>query len=69
MAYKFIKTTDDNNKFDTVNVTLEISHNEVSLDELEETFICFLKACGFFLPPGHDEETWVLAPQNSEEVE
>lgn len=49
MSYKFIKTKSEDNQFDKTNVTIELPHNEVSLDDMFELFEDFLKACGFNL--------------------
>jgi hypothetical protein len=45
MQYKFSKTKDPENKYDTSNVVVE--SNGVTLSELLEDFGGFLKACGF----------------------
>jgi hypothetical protein len=45
MQYKFIKTKDPENKYDTSNVTVE--SNAEALPELLEDIEDFLRGCGF----------------------
>lgn len=48
MSYKFIKTTDDENLFDNLNVTVEIPNGQgITLADLADAFEAFLKGCGF----------------------
>ena len=47
--YKFIKTRDENNEFDKVNVDVTIPFNDLTLTDLCEAFTDFLQACGFFI--------------------
>ena len=47
MAYKFIKTKDENNKFELSDVELVIDHNDVTTTQLLSEFEMFLKGCGF----------------------
>lgn len=47
--YKFIKIKDDNNEFDKTNVQVEVPFNDLSLDDLNEAYTDFVKACGFII--------------------
>jgi hypothetical protein len=49
--YKFQKTRDPENEFDTTNVTIE--SNAVTMPQLIEDFKDFLAACGF--PISHND--------------
>lgn len=47
MAYKFIKTIDENNKHDIAEIQFTVPSNDVTSTELIELFEDFLKACSF----------------------
>lgn len=47
MSYVFKKTKDPDNRFDNTDVTVELDHNEQSLQDLIEAFEGFLRGCGF----------------------
>lgn len=47
MGYKFIKTRDESNEFDTHGATIETDLNELTIRELLTMFEDFIKACGF----------------------
>ena len=49
MSYTFKKTIDPNNEFDNTEVTVELPHNEETLDDLCQAFGYFLKGCGFII--------------------
>ena len=81
--YKFIKTKDQDNPYDTTNVTIEIVTDGVTTDNLCETFEKFLKACGFYIDgkivelvdeesledPEFTEEDYVVFNNYASEVE
>ena len=45
--YKFIKEINTENGYDKSKVTFEISDSELTLDELQEIFYDFCRACGY----------------------
>lgn len=45
--YKFIKTKDPNNEYDTHDVIVTVDNNELTLPQLLEVFKGFLQACTF----------------------
>lgn len=45
MSYKFIKTRDEDNRYDNTDVV--ISFDACTLDEMLEVFTEFLFACGY----------------------
>jgi len=47
MAYKFIKTSDEDGKYHIVDIEYSINDNNIALDQLLEEFQNFLKACTF----------------------
>lgn len=47
MAYKFIKTIDPENPFETTNIEMEIEYNDINVTELMREFARFLVACGY----------------------
>lgn len=49
--YKFIKTHDEDNQYDVSDVEITIKYNDVDLTKLTETFVEFLRACSFSIPP------------------
>jgi hypothetical protein len=55
MGYKFVKTLDPENEYDTSNITVEIPYNDITLDDLKEVFKDFVTACGFH-PESEEEE-------------
>ncbi len=47
MGYKFIKTIDPENRFDTVEIEMHMPDGGHSLSEMLEVMRDFLRACGF----------------------
>lgn len=47
MSFKFIKTKDDLNSHDIVNVQVELPDNDASLDKVFEAFTQFLLGCSY----------------------
>ncbi len=45
--YKFIKTKDETNSYDTTNVTVEVTDSNVLLSDLLQSIGEFLLACGY----------------------
>lgn len=56
---KFIKIKDPNNKFDTINVIVELPDEDITMPELLEAMETFIVACGYNkckLEPKYDDE-------------
>lgn len=47
MSYIFKKTPDIDDRFDTMNVTIETQHNQMGLNDLLLAFEQFLRGCGY----------------------
>ena len=60
--YKFIKTHDKD--FGVADVVMTIKNNEVTLDQLQDEFEGFLRACGFYLPIGDDGADYCISKKD-----
>lgn len=54
--FKFIKTKDETNDFDQVNIEFTIKQDDIKKSELELYFRDFLRACGYCIDYGDNNE-------------
>lgn len=54
--FKFIKTKDETNEFDQVDIEFTIKDSGIGKTDLEEYFRDFLRACGYCIKYEGDDE-------------